>query len=226
METKFQLGDSVVVKQGIKEPDFEEFEIGGWQGRITEINTKSDKNNALITIEWDSFTLHQIPSNYISVSERDGYDWQKMVLYDSELERTKPRDKKEDVERMQNKLAEEHYWDSFGDQGTRILKILADTNQQNIMQCLEKWVEHLDKELNFPIAAIAAESADDWLIQDGDKVLIKNLATIDEIYGIIASIRLNGKQYGFPFCDLKVADKQTTNFQLIDDYRTWFGNRR
>ena len=55
METIFQLGDSVVVKQGIKEPDFEEFEIGGWQGRITEINTKSDKNNVLITIEWDSF---------------------------------------------------------------------------------------------------------------------------------------------------------------------------
>jgi hypothetical protein len=29
MKTKFQLGDSVIVKQGIKAPDFEEFEIGG-----------------------------------------------------------------------------------------------------------------------------------------------------------------------------------------------------
>lgn len=37
-----KIGDSVIVKQGIKEPDLEEFEIGGWQGRVVEIDTKSD----------------------------------------------------------------------------------------------------------------------------------------------------------------------------------------
>ena len=225
MKTKLKLGDSVVVKQGVKEPDFEEFEIGGWQGRIIKIDTESDKNNVLITIEWDSFTLKQIPSNYISISERDGYDWQKMVLYDSELEKTKPRDKKRDTEQAQDKLAFEHHWDSFGDQGARIVKVLADVDQQDIMQCLQKWVEYLDKELSFPIAAIVAESADDRLIRYGDKVLIKKLSTINDLYGIIASIRLDGKHYEYPLCDLDVIDEQTTNFQLIDDYLTWFGNR-
>jgi len=30
---KFEIGDSIIVKQGVKELDFEEFEIGGWKGR-------------------------------------------------------------------------------------------------------------------------------------------------------------------------------------------------
>jgi hypothetical protein len=143
------------------------------------------------------------------------------------LEKTKPRDKKEDVKQMQDRLADEHYWDSSGDQGTRILKILANADQRDIMQCLEKWVEYLDKELSFPIVGIVEESDDNGLIRDGDKVLIKKLSHIEDIYGIIASIRLNGKkQYEFPFCDLIAMDKTTKNFRLIDDYQTWFGNRR
>ena len=54
---KLKNGDSVIVKHGVKEPYLEEFEIGGWQGRVVEIDTNSDKDNILITIEWDSLTL-------------------------------------------------------------------------------------------------------------------------------------------------------------------------
>lgn len=50
-------GDSVIVKEGVKDPDTDEFEIGGWQGRVIEIDNLSEKNNALITIEWDSITF-------------------------------------------------------------------------------------------------------------------------------------------------------------------------
>ncbi len=54
MNLKIKIGDSVIVRQGVKEPDLGEFEIGGWQGRIVGIDTKSDNDNILITIEWDS----------------------------------------------------------------------------------------------------------------------------------------------------------------------------
>ena len=40
-----KIGDSIIVKEGIKEPDSEEFEIGGWQGRVIEIDNDTDKNN-------------------------------------------------------------------------------------------------------------------------------------------------------------------------------------
>jgi len=123
-----KLGDSVIVKQGVKEPDFEEFSIGGWQGRVVEIDTKSDKDNNLIMIEWDSLTLRQIPSKYIEQSERDGLDWKNMTLYESELEKSKPRDTKENVKQTQDKLSDNHYWDSLGDEVIRISKILDNGN--------------------------------------------------------------------------------------------------
>ena len=80
MSLKLNIGDAVIVRQGIKEPDLEEIEIGGWQGRVVGIDVKSDNDNILITIEWDSLTLKQIPSYYIEQSERDGYDGQTMIL--------------------------------------------------------------------------------------------------------------------------------------------------
>jgi hypothetical protein len=219
-----KLGDSVIVKQGVKEPELEEFEIGGWQGRVVDIDTKSDIDNILITIEWDSQTLKQIPSNYIKQSEREGMDWENMTLYESELEKTKPRDKKENVKQTQEKLANRHYWDSFGDEGIRISKVLDKVNPHDEMKCLQKWVEYLDNELTFPVNAIVSDSEDNWLIQSGDKVIIKSLPHIVDMYGIIASIRLNGEKFEFPLCDLEAIDKTKVDFQLIDDYRTWFAN--
>lgn len=220
-----KLGDSVIVKQGVKEPDFEEFSIGSWQGRVVEIDTKSDKDNNLIMIEWDSLTLRQIPSNYIEQSERDGLDWKNMTLYESELEKSKPRDTKENVKQAQDKLSDKHYWDSLGDEEIRISKILDNVNPQDEMKCLQKWVEYLDNKLSFPIHAIVSHSEDNWLIKSGDRVIIKSLPHIVDTYGIIASIRLNYKKYEFPLCDLEVIDKTKSDFQLIDDYRTWFSNR-
>lgn len=225
MKLKFKIGDSVIVKQGVKEPDLEEFELSGWQGRVVEIDANSNKDNILITVEWDSLTLKQIPSDYIEQSEIDGFDWSSMVLYDSDLEKTISRDSKKNVEKAKEKLADKYNWVSFGEEGLRISKILQGVDPHDEMKCLQKWVEHLDKSLTFPIQAIVSESADDWLIKSGDKVIIKSLPHIVDLYGIIASIRLDGKKYDYPLCDLKVIDKTQANFQLIDDYGIWFANR-
>jgi len=225
MNLKYKLGDSVIVKQGIKEPDLGNFEIGGWQGRIIEMNSKSRKDNTLITIEWDSLTLGQIPSDYIEQSERDGYDWQSMTLYESDLEKAIPRDKKRNVKKIQDKLSEEHYWASHGDEGIRISKVLDKVDPNDEMACLEAWVEYLDKELTFPVHAIVTDSEDNRLIEPGNKVLIKSLPHIVDMYGIIASIRLNGRKFQFPLCDVEVIDKSKPDFQLINDYRIWFANR-
>jgi len=225
MKLNLKVGDSVVVRKGVKEPDLEEFEIGGWQGRVTEIDSNSDKNNVLITIEWDSLTLTQIPSDYIEQSEIDGFDWSSMVLYDSDLENSVSRDKKENVEKAKEKLSNKYYWASLGQEGLRISKILQGVDPHNERKNLQKWVEHLDRELTFPIQAIVSESEDNWLIKIGDKVEIKAFPHIVDIYGIIASIRLNGEKYEFPLCGLEVIDKTQKDFQLIDDYRIWFANR-
>lgn len=225
MKCNLKIGNSVVVRQGVKDPDLDDFDIGGWQGRVVGIDTKSDEVNILITIEWDSLTLRQMLSTYIEQSERDGLDWQKMTLYESELEKTKPRDKKGSVKQTQDNLSDKHSWAAFGDEGIRITKVLDNVNPHDEMECLEKWVEYLDTELTFPIHAIVTESQDNWLIKSGDKVVVKSLPHIVDLYGVIASIKLNGRKYEFPLCDLEVIDKALADFQLIEDYKTWFSNK-
>lgn len=220
-----KLGDSVIVKKGVKEPDFEEFEIGGWQGRVVDIDTKSDKDNILITIEWDSLTLKQIPSNYIAQSEQDGFDWENMTLYESELVKTQARDNKRSVEQAKDKLSNIHYWDSFGDAGIRIAKVLSNVNLYDEMECLQKWVEYLDNKLSFPIHAIVSGTEVNGVINDGDELIIKSLSHFMEIYGVIADIKFNGKKHELPLCELKAIDKTKADFQLINDHRIWFANR-
>ncbi len=222
---KLQLGDSVIVKQGVKEPDLQEFEIGGWQGRVIRINSKSDKDNILITIEWDSQTLLQIPSNYIEQSERDGLEWKCMVLFESELEKAIPRDDITNVRQTQEKLSDIHYWDSLGDEGIRISKVLNNVNPLNEMECFQKWMGYLNNALSFPISAIVTDDADNGSIESGEMITINSLSRINDIYGIIASISHHGKKYEFPLCDLKATDKAKAEFQMIDDYRIWFANR-
>jgi hypothetical protein len=59
-ELDFKVGDSVIVKQGVLDPDLGT-DIGGWQGRIAEIEQQSN----LIGIDWDSLILGNIPDSAI-----------------------------------------------------------------------------------------------------------------------------------------------------------------
>ena len=75
------------------------------------------------------------------------------------------------------------------------------------------------------LATITTKEENGWIIKDGDTVKIKSLTHIVDMYGIIAKITREGEKYEFPLCDLEVVDTKSKNYQLIDDYRIWFGNR-
>jgi hypothetical protein len=91
-EFAFKVGDSVIVKQGVLDPDLGT-DIGGWQGRIVTIERQSN----LIGIEWDSITLKNIPSSVIDQCEVENLDWTQMCLFSTDVELTQPRDTEEDV---------------------------------------------------------------------------------------------------------------------------------
>jgi hypothetical protein len=222
---KLKPGNSVIVNQRVKEPDWEKFELSGWQGRVTEIDNTTNPDHTLVTIEWDSETLKQIPSWFVEQSEAEGYDWTIMVLYDTDVEITKARDKKSDVKKVREKLENEFYWLHLGEEGKRIGKILRGTDPGDIMECLFRWSEHLDETLNFPIAAIVDETNDYGPVKEGAKVSIKSLPHLEDLRGIIAEIRLGRSKYAFPLCELEVIDKKSPDYKLIDDYRVWFANR-
>ena len=223
--SKIKKGDSVVVRNGVMEPDFEEFELSGWQGRVVEIGKDSDKNNVLITIEWDSITLAGMPGSYIEQSESEGLVWHCMVLYESDLDITNPRDTKKDTKKMQDKLSEKYQWASLEEEGSRIAKVLEGVDLRDEMDCLERWFDYLEENIKFPVSAVVVETDEYSPYEIGDIVSMKSLSSYVDLYGIIASIRISRKKYEVPLCLFEVADKTSEEYQLINDYNVWFANR-
>ena len=220
-----KIGDSVKVKNGVLEPDNEKFEIGGWQGRIVNIDTVSTDEGTLVGIEWDSATLKLLPADYIIESEVEGLGWESMVLFESDIEKTESRDKVGDVKKMQEELSEKYYWSSFGEDGLRIAAVLEGINREDEKKCYSAWQKQLNKALSFPIKAVVSESEENDKIKEGTDVVINSLSNVDECYGIQAAISLKGVKQEFPLCDLEVTDKKSANYQFIKDYTIWFANR-
>lgn len=69
MSKEIKIGDSVRVKPGVKDPDYE-YDLGGWQCRVSRI----ERNDGIyIEIAWDSLTLDQMPAEYIDTSMEEGF---------------------------------------------------------------------------------------------------------------------------------------------------------
>ncbi len=98
---ELRVGDSVVVKAGVLDPDFD-FDIGGWQGRLEEVD-----DGETVLIRWDSVTLRQMGMDVIVRSENDNLDWQLMTLEEGEIRKTVPRDSEDDVWSTVRELEEE-----------------------------------------------------------------------------------------------------------------------
>ena len=77
---KLKIGNSVRVKDGVMDGEFPEFALGGYQGRIADIS-KDDTGMVLISVEWDSLSLRQLPNSYIEQSIEAELDWLKKEVY-------------------------------------------------------------------------------------------------------------------------------------------------
>lgn len=151
--TKFKIGDSVVVKPGIVDSDTGGL-IGGWQGRITEIDEKAH----LILISWDSITLRDMSDDAIAECEEKGMDWRCYYLGFDDVEPGSPRDKQEDVEAMVELRGSEHEWTYLGEEGKRIQAVLDKAEDDSEWAAFEAWEEHLGDVLKFPFVAEVSES--------------------------------------------------------------------
>lgn len=92
------MGESVAVKHGVQDPDFGD-DISGWQGRVMEIE-EHPPEPPMVTIQWDSLTLRNMPRISIERAEKQGLDWSEVNLYATELEGATARDSLEKVHRQ------------------------------------------------------------------------------------------------------------------------------
>lgn len=215
---KFQIGDAVKVKSGTKAPDFE-IDIGNWQGWISEIDDE------MICITWDSITLSNFPDKYISQCEEEGLDWEEIYLSVHDIEKTIPRDSNTDLNNQISIIQSKHNWDYLGESGKRIQKVLEDVDFQDDIAAFEAWETYLDGTLSFPVDAEISKYETKGPLQDGDKIIMHNLMGSENLHGVMVKIKLSGRVYHFPLCEIEVSDKTSNNYKLVKDYCVWFANR-
>lgn len=213
---EFSLGDSVKVKEGIMCPDDDSVCIGGWQGRIFEIEEGGD----IVGIRWDSITLKQLPREYIKRSETEGLGWTEMYLSVDEMEPALPRDSQTETDIIGQKMESELFWLGEGKEGERILKVIADVDDK-----YESWNCHLAQVLSFPFDARVSEPQDKGPLDEGDKVQVRGIVEADDHYGVLVDITCGRQRFIFPLCDLTVRDRKSLNYTPVKDYCVWFANR-
>ncbi len=99
------VGDSVVVKSGILDPDFGS-DLSGWQGRIEEADDADT-----VFIRWDSITLREMHMEMIIRCENENLDWEVMTLDKDDIEVSTARDSEADVARIASQLKMEMFDD-------------------------------------------------------------------------------------------------------------------
>ncbi|MHC4621920.1 MAG: calcium-binding protein [Planctomycetota bacterium] len=219
----FEVGDSVMVKPGTTDPDLG-IDIGGWQGRVTDI-TLDDDGTPLVEVEWDSVTLQNMPDRAIERCEEMGLGWTTIVLAANEVAPARTRDAQADVTRVVAELSGKFAWSYLGEQGTRIGKVLTGVDPSDTMAALHAWAAHLEEHLTFPFEAEIDEYQSRSPLQAGDRVRVTGIGLVDDLYGVIVDLRRGHRKYALQLCDLEVIDKRSPNDQLVGDYRVWFANR-
>jgi len=218
-----EVGDSVVVKDGIKCPDMESLSIAGWQGRVSDI-FDGENNKVLVTIELDSITLRSFSEDYVRQREEEGLDWTIMNLWIDEVEPAQPRDTEKDVQLAIREFSHIHSWNHLGEEGPRIDKVLKGIDPNDSYACMEAWSRYLEKALLFPFEAMIVEG-DIGPLEIGSRVRVHSIAIVDDLYGIIVDVRFGHRKYACPLCDLEAMDKRSLNYRNVLDYVVWYANR-
>lgn len=220
----FPIGESVVVKPGVTDPDYG-YDLSGWQGRVIENHYVDEQKNPCVTIAWDSLTLNQMPDEMIERCEEDGLDWSSMGLYAREVAPASPRDKIHQVETVRAEIADKHQMDHLGEQGRRIQKVLNSATRKGAMGTSKAWEKYLKANLTFPFEAEVSEWQDRGPIKTGERVRVLRIEIVDDSYGVIVAIKTKHGRYDFPLCDLDVIPDTSPNYQPVKDYAVWFANR-
>ena len=244
MNTEIKSGDSVRVKPGVKDPDYE-YDLSGWQGRVTHIDTD---DGIYIEIAWDSVTLDQMPAEFIETCMDEGFDYYLMWLSENEVDLTEPRDQQQAVDEKINALNERFGYISSEEQHQHIVQILDSEDLSVCKENLERFYVYLSEYLKYPCTLTGMEDFS-WEepyvlgIFDAEEYeqlkrkrasytdhfqLVRMEDIIDDMLGILVKVKRTSdkKVFVLPLWDLKTADRNDNNHQLIDDYSWWMTNYR
>ena len=230
-------GESVKVKKNIMSPDYDDLNIGGWQGRITE------HYDDTVMIELDSITLDALSENYIINSIVEGLDYYSICLGIDEVELAEPRDSQDDTLLKQRSLNAMY---SVEEEERRILEILKSEDTYVNEDNQKTYFEYLKNNIQKTCILTGTEDFDweepyllgGWSKKEYEKLksvrpsytdrfeLIDFIDEIDDFKGILVSVKRlsDNKKFALPLWDLKSVTKTSPNYLLISDYSSWMTN--
>jgi len=219
----YDVGDSVRVKEGIRDSDYPDSEIGGWQGRIVEI---TDEEPPMLLVEWDSITLEEMPVEVLEEAELEGLDWERYYLDPRDVEAAESRDAPQDVKQVRATLYDQLQWVHAEDAEEQLIRrVLKQVGNETERGILKAWKETLTTRLHFPFEATVAEPQDGGPFRVGDEVTVKSLLLLDSLYGLLAVIQHGRSTKHLPLADLEAVDEDSENYEPLRAYCTWFANR-
>jgi len=218
----FQVGDTVRVKRGVRDPDYPDIPMGGWVGTVKEVECGKRWSSCRIT--WNRDTLAAIHPVFRRRCERDGLEYEETYLAEEDLE---PYDG-EPLSIEQPTLINTRPL-SPDDQDDRIKLILGATGDDPVPDVDEEMLlaywRHLANHLALPFEArhCPEDGSDNGVTVVG--LLDPDEDGCDEFYGLLCEARLGRRQIIAPLGEIEVR-KEKQNHQLIDDYSYWFWNWR
>lgn len=69
-KSKLAAGTVAQIRTGVRMPEFESLDIGGWTGMVLEVQGKGAQQKVIL--EWDAATSQRIPADYQSHCEQQG----------------------------------------------------------------------------------------------------------------------------------------------------------
>jgi hypothetical protein len=215
---RFKNGEKVRVRHGVRDTDYPDMPLGGWEGKVVEVH-----HNGTYTICWSVETLASVHPVFKARCENDGLEFEQYCLGEDDLEPDTggPLDIEQPKEITAKPL-------SPNNQDDRIRMVFGLTSNDTLPdvndESLEAYHHYLSNNLVFPLTA-------QFRLKYGRPEQIKVVrlgdpddeAMIDDEYGILCDARLERRVMNVPLGELENV-KGKPNRQLVDDYCYWFHN--
>lgn len=222
---KFVVGDAVRVRSGVTDPDFPDIPLGGWTGKITEVELGDP---ALYLIRWSQDTLKNMHPIYRKRCERDGLDFEEIRLGVDELEPDTggPVNLEKPTKIVTQPL-------SMKDQDDRIRVVFGLTRDDLLPDAddasVRTYYKYLAAKLTFPFEATWAREVGFGDVTEKVTVLalggFEDDPWIDDQNGILCQAKMTRGTGDLPLSEMDMV-KGKPNKQLVEDYAYWFWNHR
>lgn len=245
-----ELGNFVKVKKGIKDPDYQEFDMSDWTGVISKKIAIQDNGLQLVEVQWDMKTLEKLPIKFIKDSIEDGCEFDAMNLGKEDIHIIENREKDNPKERRKLVIDLESKYDyiGFDDDDKRIAEILNSNNVAVNKENLKTYRTYLIENLKGRILLTGIEDfswEERFVFGYGSEreyaqlrktnpsykdtfklVKILSVDKYDYDRDLFAKVQRqeDRKTFEIPLSQLECIDEKSDNYALLDEFSVWVVN--